>query len=188
MKPFGRLTLVVVFMPFAVALSPARSQTTWNVELGGGRFTPADLRIDEGDSIHWVWVTGLHNVESGVGGNHDGNFRSGNAGFNQTFDLVFDRAFLDAHIISGNVYPYYCIVHVAFGMVGSITVIVAPDVDRDTDVDLDDYASIAPCLNGPDTSDPLPECTAKQQTQADIDRDGDVDLRDIAILQRTFTG
>ena len=182
------MRLIVAVMPFAVSLSAAHSQTTWNVELGGGRFTPDDLTIDEGDRVHWVWVTGIHNVESGVGGNHDGNFRSGDARFNQTFDLVFDRAFLDAHIMSSNVYPYYCIVHVSLGMVGSITVIVAGDVDRDTDVDLDDYASIAPCLNGPDTSDPLPECTAKQQTQADIDRDGNVDLRDIAMLQRAFTG
>ncbi len=188
MKPLGRMTLVVAFMPCAVSLSSARSQTTWNVNLGSSSFTPTHLTIDEGDTVHWVWVRGLHNVVSGVGGNHDGNFRSGNAGFNQTFDLVFDRAFLDAHIILGNVYPYYCIVHVAVGMVGTITVIVAADVDRDTDVDLDDYASIAPCLTGPDTSDPLPECTAKQQTQADINRDGNVDLRDIAMLQRSFTG
>lgn len=190
MKPLRRMTLIVAFMPFAVSLSPARSQTTWNVNLGEGRFTPAHLTIDEGDKVHWRWATvfGFHNVESGVGGNHDGNFRSGDAAFNQTFDLVFDRAFLDAHIMLGNLYPYYCIVHVAFGMTGSITVIVAGDVDRDMDVDLDDYASIAPCLNGPGPSDPLPKCTAKQQTQADIDRDGHVDLRDIAILQRAFTG
>ena len=189
MKPLGRMTLVVAFMPFAVSLSPARSQTTWNVDLYGPSFTPAHLTIDEGDTVHWVWTyIFFHNVESGVGGNHDGNFRSGDPGTGQTFDLAFDRAFLDVHIMSGNVYPYYCILHFNNGMFGSITVIVAPDVDRDTDVDLDDYASIAPCLNGPGPSDPLPGCTAKQQTQADIDRDGDVDLRDIAMLQRAFTG
>lgn len=188
MKPLGRMTLVVAFMPFAVSLSPARSQTTWNVNLSGMTFSPAHLTIDEGDKVHWVWVRGTHNVESGVGGNHNGIFRSGDPGFRLTFDIVFDRAFLDAHIMPGNVFPYYCIVHVSFGMVGSITVIVAGDVDRDTDVDLDDYASIAPCLNGPNASDPLPKCSAKQQAQADIDRDGDVDLRDIAILQRAFTG
>ena len=188
MKPLARTTPVVAFMLFAVSLSPAHSQTTWNVDLGSGAFSPADLTIDEGDQVHWVWVRGTHNVESGVGGIHDGNFRSGDPGFRQTFDLVFDRAFLEAHIMSGNVYPYYCIVHVAIGMVGSITVIAASDVDRDADVDLDDYASIAPCLNGPGPSAPLSECSAKQQAQADIDRDGDVDLRDIAILQRAFTG
>ena len=135
-----------------------------------------------------MWVSGSHNVESGVGGNHDGNFRSGDPGRGLTFDIVFDAAFLDAHIMVGNVYPYYCIVHVSFGMVGSVTVIVASDVDRDADVDLDDYALIAPCLDGPGTSAPLSECSAKQQAQADIDGDGDVDLRDIAILQRAFTG
>ena len=189
MKRLARMTLVVAFMPFAVSLSPAHSQTTWNVELlRGSTFSPPHLTIDEGDQVHWVWVSGSHNVESGVGGNHDGNFRSGDPGFRQTFGLVFDGAFLDAHIMVGNVYPYYCIVHFGSGMVGSVTVIVASDVDRDADVDLDDYASIAPCLNGPGPSAPLSECSAKQQAQADIDRDGDVDLRDIAILQRAFTG
>ena len=107
--------------------TPARA-TTHTVTLSGITFDPADLTINVGDTVHWVWVSGFHNVESGVVENavgvHDGRFRSGDPTVvvGTTFDLVMDQTFLDAHPAANNVYPYFCVVHADVGMEGTITV------------------------------------------------------------------
>ncbi len=111
----------------------------------GFDFTPANVTIETGDTVHWFWAGGLHNVESGVGGVHDGNFRSGDptSDTSTTFDVTFDEAFLTAQPIPQDVYPYYCAVHEALGMVGSVSVEPDPcavfDADNDGDVDLADF-------------------------------------------------
>jgi len=120
------------------------------VSVGGASnvFTPADVTIEVGDTVHWDWAGGLHNVESGVGGVHDVNFRSGNPTSNTstTYDVTFHSAFLAAMPMPGAVYPYYCSLHEAFGMVGSVTVQSDPcaafDADDDDDVDLADFQRI----------------------------------------------
>ena len=108
----------------------ASAQTTHNVTLEGALFIQADLTIAVGDTVHWQWVSGNHNVVSGVGGVHDGNFNSGDPVFPgdppTTFDVVFDQAFLDAHPKPDNIYPYYCIVHLIQGMTGTVTVQKGP--------------------------------------------------------------
>ena len=59
------------------------------------------------------------------------------------------------------------------------------DLDGDGDVDLDDFALFADCLNGPDSS-PAPTCSPS--VDADMDGDNDVDLGDFIILHVDFTG
>ncbi|HRX86650.1 MAG TPA: PQQ-dependent sugar dehydrogenase, partial [Phycisphaerae bacterium] len=47
----------------------APAPQTVNVSVGPGFvFTPADISINVGDTVHWFWAGGFHNVESGVGG------------------------------------------------------------------------------------------------------------------------
>lgn len=96
----------------------ATAQTTHTVDLAGISFTPANLVIDQGDTVTWNWVSGLHNVAS-----DDGLFISGSpvSGPN-TFSITFDAAFMAAAPANGNVYGYHCQVHVGLGMVGSVTV------------------------------------------------------------------
>lgn len=112
----------------AVALSfgaaTATAQTTHTVDLAGISFTPANLVIDQGDTVMWNWVSGLHNVAS-----DDGFFLSGTpvSGPN-TFSVTFDAAFMAAAPANGNVYGYHCHVHVSLGMVGSVTVNTAMPV------------------------------------------------------------
>jgi plastocyanin len=99
------------------------AQTTHTVTLNGFSFSPANLQIDLGDKVHWVKTIGLHSVESGTGGVHDGAFRSGDVTASAfTFDVTFDSAFLAANPMVGSVYPYYCANHVGFGMIGSVAV------------------------------------------------------------------
>ena len=116
----GALSVLVC----ALAAASASAQTTHDVSLSGFSFAPPDLSIDAGDTVRWTWFDGKHNVESGVGGAHDGNFRSGEPvdSPGMTFEVTFDQAFLDANPMPDDVYPYYCIVHLGFGMIGSITV------------------------------------------------------------------
>ncbi len=184
---------VFVFVMVAIAAghgTEARA-TTHLVELVGFEFIPSELVIDVGDTVHWVWVTGFHNVESGTIaagiGVPDGNFRSGNPTSGATFDLVFDQARLDAKPMPGNIYPYYCIVHAGSNMAGTITVIAAGDLDRDTDVDAVDQRIATRCMGGPDDGAPPEGCTQEQWDRADIDEDGDVDLQDLAAVQLAFT-
>ena len=104
------------------AAAPALADTI-EVGIDGISFVPQDVKINVGDTVHWAWKGEPmpHNVESGVGGVHDGNFRSGDFTNTEDFSVVFDQAFLDANPMDDNSYPYYCIVHLP-GMVGSITV------------------------------------------------------------------
>jgi hypothetical protein len=55
-------------------------------------------------------------------------------------------------------------------------------------VDLDDFAVLADCLNGPGESTLPSTCAHDQFSQADRDGDSDVDLHDFWQMQMTFTG
>lgn len=173
------LAVAALFAGPAVSELPAAIYT---VEVTGRTFIPADLTIDVGDTVHWVWGVGIHNVESGVGGTHDGNFRSGDPVGGITYDLVFDQDFLDARPMSGNVYPYYCAVHVALGMVGSITVQAASacatcggDLSGDLTVNAVDIQAFLSCYL---TGDPA----AADCVCADMDADGIFDETDLLLF------
>ena len=47
--------------------------------------------------MRWIWVSGFHNVESGVNGVHDGSFRSGDPTLvaGTTFEVTFENDFLE---------------------------------------------------------------------------------------------
>jgi len=66
----------------------------------------------------------------------------------------------------------------------AVTVVVTwpADVDGDLDIDIDDFASLAGCLTGPDVPASAP-CAA-----FDVDGDEDVDLADFGEFQCQFTG
>lgn len=105
-----------------LALAAALAQTTHTVNVGPNltnRFSPQDITIQLGDSVQWVWQSGLHNVDS-----KDGYFISGSPVTPpNTYTLLFDAAFLVGAPISGNHYAYQCDIHGGFGMVGSVTVL-----------------------------------------------------------------
>jgi plastocyanin len=102
----------------------ARPQThTVMVGEGGALvFTPAQLTIHVGDTVRWVWGSGGHSVVSGTNGNADNRFCSPSdtgcdnpplSNMGATYDHTFAQA---------GTFPYYCSVHFALGMTGTITV------------------------------------------------------------------
>jgi hypothetical protein len=64
------------------------------------------------------------------------------------------------------------------------------DFDRDGDVDLDDYAALADCMEGPNVppDPPSPLMGGSCLGAFDDDRDGDIDLSDFSAFTLVFTG
>ena len=60
---------------------------------------------------------------------------------------------------------------------------VAADFDRDTDVDLSDFAHFQACFNGPNRALPMSGCGP-----TDLDPANDCDLSDFARFQSCFNG
>ena len=194
-QDMDRCRVHLLLAAFASLLTAdAAAQSLHVVQLSGFGFVPANQEIRVGDSVRWVWLDGIHNVESGTVegflGVHDGNFRSGDptgvAG--TTFTLAFTSQFLANRPMSGNVYPYYCAIHGSLGMVATISVLLPGDVNRDGQVDLDDHAAAIECLTGPQASVAPPACSLEASESADLNGDGDVDLQDLAAMQVAFTG
>ncbi|MBP7747796.1 MAG: PQQ-dependent sugar dehydrogenase [Phycisphaerae bacterium] len=105
----------ILALMLALAISATASATTWNVTASGTSFSPANLTVAPGDTIHWVWVNGIHTVTSGTGCTHNTPF----------FDAPLDAAHptFDYVVPTGvPSIPYFCLPHCAFGMTGLITV------------------------------------------------------------------
>lgn len=97
----------------------ATAQNNHQVELINNQFMPSDLIINEGDTVTWTWANGIHNVNT-----TSGAFTSGApVATPNSFSQTFDAAFVGANPVAGGVYDYHCDLHVALGMVGSITVV-----------------------------------------------------------------
>ncbi len=97
---------------------------THTVNQSGLTFVPADITIEIGDTVEWIWESGNHTVTSGtdlsdpeVGVLFDAPLNSGNPSFSFTFNEV-------------GVQDYFCRPHLNFGMVGSVTVTSASPVDQ----------------------------------------------------------
>src|SRR6185295_14432055 len=98
---------------------------THTVTVGDGGalvFAPANLTIQVGDTVRWVWGSSGHSVVSGTDGNADNRFCSpsdtgcdnpplSNRG--TTYEHTFAQA---------GTFPYYCSVHFSLGMTGAINV------------------------------------------------------------------
>ncbi|MFT7462560.1 MAG: plastocyanin [Pseudohongiellaceae bacterium] len=108
-----------------VVSGSAAAQTTHIVNASGFSFSPVNITIAVGDTVHWVVVSNDHTVTEGLG-----LFPSGGEAFNAPlttssgdFELTFDTQFLFDNPRPDNVYDYYCIPHFAFNMVGAVTVV-----------------------------------------------------------------
>lgn len=168
---------IVAFLTAAGLVASAAAQTTHHVDVGPGTsFAPADIVIEVGDTVRWTWVSGFHNVESGVGGTHDEIFRSGDptSAPGTEFEVLFDQTFVDDNPVPDDVYDYYCIAHVGLGMVGTVEVVTCPaDLDGDGQIGLGDLAQLLANYG---------TASGAGYFDGDLDFDGAVELADLAKL------
>ena len=99
----------------ALATTLTASATTWTIHAGGMSFTPANVTVAPGDTIHWVWDNGTHTTTSGTSCTHNTAF------FNAPLDLTHTSFNFVIPTGVGSI-PYYCTFHCAFGMTGIITI------------------------------------------------------------------
>jgi len=85
-------------------------------------YSPADLTIQVGDTVRWVWGSSGHSVVSGTNGNADNQFCSpSNTGCDNP-PLSINGATYERTFTQAGTFPYYCSVHFSLGMTGTITV------------------------------------------------------------------
>jgi len=176
-------SLLVRAMVFALILGglagcPLLRAATVTVRVFGFDFSAApkgqkavDPVIDVGDTIHWVWESAGHNVQS-VKGSIE-TFKTAILPSGSTFDYTFNNA--------GQV-VYFCLPHgsdlgngKASGMSGSITVTYPGDANLDFAVDLEDFGLLKQHFGAGAT-----------RGEGDFDHDGNVDLNDFGILKENF--
>ncbi len=121
------ISAAVVAFAMAWTTTPIHAQTTYDVGLDGTQFvyngaanTFIDLTIQQGDTIRWTWMSGFHNVTSGLEHGTGGSiFASGTP--TDVVGTTFEYTFNDV-----GVFPYHCGPHEVVGMVSSITVVPEP--------------------------------------------------------------
>lgn len=84
-------------------------------------FDPSNVTVNPGDTVRWVWESGIHTVTSGTPCTHDGLY------FDE--DVTSGNPVVEFVIPEGvGSIPYFCRPHCGVGMTGVIT-ILEPDVD-----------------------------------------------------------
>ena len=118
MKTTTKVAVLLCCAAVIPLLSSGAATVQVQVGAGGLTFTPQNVTINVGDTVHWVWAANGHSTTSGVPGNPDGLWDSGvqNTGF------TFDRTFTTA-----GTFNYFCSPHGSCcGMIGSV-IVNAPD-------------------------------------------------------------
>lgn len=107
---------------FSIGILSLNAQITHDLDWYTGIGTNVDLTINIGDTVRWTWTSINHTVTSDIGSTE--TFNSGLLGpigstFSHTFTLEGDN-------------PYYCDIHGAFNMAGTITVQNSLGVEDET--------------------------------------------------------
>jgi len=118
-KSFCFFAIAILITIFSINVTQAK---THDVNVSNSKFTPKDITINVGDTLKWTNTQGSHNV-NGTTATYPNNPSSlGNTvGTGWVYTFVF--------MIPGT-YDYQCDPHVNFGMVGTVTVETASDVNE----------------------------------------------------------
>jgi len=114
----------MILLLLLVGLFSQAHATVHTVNVNSLSFSPANITINQGDTVRWVKNAGVHNIRES-GGTPDTVFYSGapnGAAF--TYNFAFNAPLVGT-------YNYRCDVHFSVGMTGSVTVnpppCLAPD-------------------------------------------------------------
>ena len=101
--------------------------TVHTVNISGLTFSPANITIQQGDTVRWVKTAGVHNVRESGGGADTVFYSGAPTGGAFTYNFAFNAP------LSG-VFNYRCDVHFGSGMVGTVTVNAPPPCLDPTDL------------------------------------------------------
>ncbi len=114
MKPFSLLVPLAAVL-FAGAGNLIAKTFEVRVGTGGDVFVPANLTVEVGDKVQWIWNSSFHSTTSGVPGVPSGKWNSGVLNSGSQFEFEFE---------SVGTFAYFCSVHGGCcKMVGTINVI-----------------------------------------------------------------
>ena len=123
-----RPRLAILSADGATATEVLTPTTTFSVFVGqtGFSFSPSDVIIQPGDTVHWVWASIGHTVNSGSNCVSDNVFCSPtntNCSLNSTSSTgaTYDRTFPNVGTVN-----YFCRPHCGFGMTGRVFVGTTP--------------------------------------------------------------
>jgi glucose/arabinose dehydrogenase/plastocyanin len=104
--------------------------TTHTVTCQNFAFSPANITVAPGDTVHWQWVNGSHTATSGTNCTYDGlYFNQAINVTNQTFDWVVPSSGV-------GLVPYFCVPHCVMAeMKGTITIVSGVNADFTITVD-----------------------------------------------------
>ena len=107
-----------------LALAAPAAADTITVTQVGFTFSPANITIQAGDTVHWVWTSGVHTVSEGTDLLVDGDeaFHEIIGAAVLEYWVTFDVAFLANHPRVNNRYDYFCEPHKGLNQKGSVTV------------------------------------------------------------------
>lgn len=113
-----RSNILITTLAVILAMLPVTSaaQVTHTVNQVGTSFSPANLTIQVGDTVRWVWSIGFHTVTNGTGAADPSVGTLFDTPLNSTvpqFEFVFTEA--------GTV-PYFCRPHEIVDMKGTVVV------------------------------------------------------------------
>ena len=123
-SPRGIFRVLVLLLPFigtpVVAVEPGVDVAVPRVAITTVdgltfMFHPAQIAVEQGDWVRWVWTGGSHTTTSGSGCFADNLW---NVALNSLTPSQFTRQFLEP---PGSL-PFFCSPHCSFGMVGAVSV------------------------------------------------------------------
>jgi len=120
--PAGATTTTTTPAATTTTTPGAQTHTVMVGDGGALAYTPANLTVQVGDTVRWVWGSSGHSVVSGTNGNADNQFCSpSNTGCDNPL-LSSSGATYEHTFTQAGTFPYYCSVHFSLGMTGTITV------------------------------------------------------------------
>lgn len=114
MKHYMKLPIALTIATVFCTLSVAVAQSSVSINASGIEFTPSQVTIQQGDTVHWFNVQGNHSINGSLSAYPDNPEPFGiGVGIGWTYSHVFDIA---------GVYNYHCDPHVSVGMTGVVIV------------------------------------------------------------------
>jgi plastocyanin len=106
----GSVSVVSCALLLVVEVAAAATKTVQVGPDGALVFSPSAVTVNAGDTVEWKWGTGMHSTTRLQGPE---TWDSGVVSAPNTFSHTFMRP---------GTYPYFCSVHQALGMTGTVTV------------------------------------------------------------------